>query len=330
MRRREFITLLGGTAAAWPLRASAQQPEMPVIGFVSSSNASPSGAIAHLLIAFRQGLNEGGHVEGRNVKIEYRWAGGQYDRLPGLLADLIRHQVSVIVASGGLPSALAAKAATDTVPILFIAPFDPVRVGLVTSLSHPGGNATGVSNETTELAQKRLELLRELVPKVTTIAMLVNPNARMTKIEIEHMERATRNLGLRLLVLEAGAQSDFEAAFATAVREGAGALSVSAEAFFTPRRAQIVAFAARHGLPTVYPFREYVEAGGLMSYGPTLTWAYQQIGFYASRILKGDKPSDLPVQMPTKFQLVINLKTLNALGLTLSRLLNYRADEIIE
>jgi putative ABC transport system substrate-binding protein len=333
MRRREFITLLGGTVAAWPLGASAQQPAMPVIGFVNSGNSSPGGTFTPLMTAFHQGLNEGGYVEGRNIAIEYHWAGGQYDRLPELLSDLLRRQVTLIVASGGLVSALHAKAATKTTPILFIAGFDPVKVGLVTSLSHPGGNATGVSMNTTEMAQKRLELLHKLLPKVATVAILVNPNSTgglLPTIEIERVQGAARDLGLKLLVLEAGADREFEKAFASAIREGAGALSVNADPFFTPRRAQIVALAAHHGLPTIYPWREYAEAGGLMSYGPTLTWAYHQLGLYAGRILKGAKPGDLPVQLPTKFELVLNLKTVKALGLTVPRPVLAATNEFIE
>ncbi len=282
--------------------------------------------------AFQQGLNEGGYVEARNIAIEYRWAEGQYDRLPKLLSDLIRRQVILIVASGGLPSALSAKAATETIPILFIAGFDPVKVGLVMSLSHPGGNATGVSVYTTEIAQKRVELLHNLVPKAGTIAMLVNPKSTggvVSKIEIGSVEETARKLGLKLLVLEASVDSDFEAAFAYATQQQAGALSINADPFFTPRRAQIVALAARHSLPTVYPWREYVDAGGMMSYGPSLAWAYHQIGLYAGRILKGARPGDLPVQLPTKFELVINLKTVEALGLTVPRIVQAGA-EIIE
>ena len=333
MKRREFITLLGGTVAAWPVSGRAQQPAIPVIGFVNSGNSSLGGGFEPLRAAFLKGLNEGGYVEGRNVAIEYRLAGGQYDRLPELLSGLINQQVKLIVASGGLVSALHAKAATKTIPILFIAGFDPIKVGLVSSLGHPEGNATGVSMYTTEMAQKRLELLHTVLPKVTTIAMLVNPKSTggsVPKIEVERVEAAAPGLGLKVIVLEASADSDFEKAFARAVQEGAGALSINADPFFTPRRAQIVALAARHGLPTIYALREYVEAGGLMSYGPTLGWAYEQIGRYASRILKGEKPSDLPVQLPTSFDLIINLKTVKALGLTLPRSVLAGTNEFIE
>jgi putative tryptophan/tyrosine transport system substrate-binding protein len=326
MRRREFITLLGGVAALggaaalgsvaakrlWGARA--QQRAVPVIGFVNSS-FSPTGGVAQLMASFQEGLRDDGYVEGKNVAIEYRGAGGQYDRLPELLSDLIRRQVTLIVATGGSVSAVYAKAATKTIPILFIAGFDPVKAGLVKSFADPGSNATGVSVYTNELAPKRLELLHKLAPKAATIAVLMNPNSTTPNIEIERLEDATRELGLRLLVLEASRESDFEAAFASAAREQADALLVSGDAFFAPRRAQIVALAARHRLPAVYPWREYVEAGGMMSYGPSITWAYHQLGLYAGRILKGSNPSDLPVQLPTTFDWVINLTTVNALGL---------------
>jgi len=329
MRRREFITLLGGTVAGLPLCACGQ-PAMRVIGFISSSsNSAPPGTeFARLLTAFRRGLNERGYVEGQNIAFEYRWAGGRYNQLPELVADLVRRQVGVIAATGGLPSALAAKAATKSIPILFVVGTDPVQVGLVTSLGRPGGNATGVSVFTTELAQKRLDLLHQLVPSATTIAQLVNPKSSGSGNE--RMEDAARDFGLRLLVLEASAESDFEAAFATAAQQRAEALWVTADPFFTTQHAKIVALAARYKLPATYPWRQYAEAGGLMSYGPELTWAYQQIGSYAGRILKGAKPSELPVQLPTKFQLLINHRTAKALGLEISRLLLAQADEVIE
>src|SRR5262245_18043856 len=274
MRRREFITLLGGTVAGLPLCACGQ-PAMPVIGFISSSsNSAPPGTeFARLLTAFRRGLNERGYVEGQNIAFEYRWAGCRYNQLPELVADLVRRQVGVIAATGGLPSALAAKAATKSIPILFVVGTDPVQVGLVTSLGRPGGNATGVSVFTTELAQKRLDLLHQLVPSATTIAQLVNPKSSGSGNE--RMEDAARDFGLRLLVLEASAESDFEAAFATAAQQRAEALWVTADPFFTTQHAKIVALAARYKLPTTYPWRQYAEAGGLMSYGPELTWAYQ-------------------------------------------------------
>jgi len=290
---------------------------MPVIGFISSSSASPGTEFARLLTAFREGLNEVGYVEGQNIAIEYRWAGGQYDRLPALVADLVHRQVSLIAASGGLPSAQAAKAATETIPILFVIGTDPVQAGLVASLNRPGGNATGVSVFTTEMAAKRLELLHQLVPEAATIALLVNPNSYGSGKE--QMEDAARDLGLKLLFLEASVESDFSAAFAIAAQQRAGALWVTADPFFTIQHAKIIALAARHRLPAVYPWRQYAEAGGLMSYGPDLTWAYRQIGVYAGRILKGAMPSDLPVLLPTKLHLLINLRTAKALGVTVPR-----------
>jgi putative ABC transport system substrate-binding protein len=324
-RRREFIMLLGGTAAAWPLGARAQQPALPVIGFLSS--AAVGGRVP---IAFRKGLTEGGFVEGKNVAIEPRWADGHYDRLPAMAADLVRRQVSLIVASGGLVSARAAKASTATIPILFLAGFDPVKVGLVNSFNRPGGNATGVSVYTAELMGKRLELLRELMPSVRSIALLMNPNTVTADIERKDVEAAARAANLQLLVLNATAESEFDMAFASAVNQHAGALLVGADPFFTTRRAQIVELAARHALPAAYPWREYVEAGGLMSYGPNLQDSYHQIGLYAGRILKGAKPGDLPVQMPRKFELIIKLETAMALGITVPRIMRFRADELID
>ncbi len=301
---------------------------MPVIGFISSSSASPGTEFARLLTAFREGLNEVGYVEGQNIAIEYRWAGGQYDRLPALVADLVHRQVSLIAASGGLPSAQAAKAATETIPILFVIGTDPVQAGLVASLNRPGGNATGVSVFTTEMAAKRLELLHQLVPEAATIALLVNPNSYGSGKE--QMEDAARDLGLKLLFLEASVESDFSAAFAIAAQQRAGALWVTADPFFTIQHAKIIALAARHRLPAVYPWRQYAEAGGLMSYGPDLTWAYRQIGVYAGRILKGAMPSDLPVLLPTKLHLLINLRTAKALGVTVPRVVLAYTDEVID
>ena len=328
MRRREFITLLGGTLAGSPLCACGQQPATPVIGFISSDSPPPGTEFARLLTAFDKGLNEHGYVEGQNIAFEFRWTGGQYNRLPEMVADLLRHRVAVIAATAGLPSALAAKAATETIPILFVIGADPVQVGLVSSLGRPGGNATGVSVFTTELAQKRLELLHQTVPSATTIAQLVNP--RSYDSGRDQMEDAARDRGLKLLVLEASVESDFEAAFAIAAQQRTDALWVTADPFFMTQHAKIVALAARHGLPAVYPWRQYAEAGGLMSYGPELTWAYHQIGLYAGRILKGAKPSDLPVQLPTNFQLIINHSTAKELGLELPRILLAQADELIE
>jgi putative ABC transport system substrate-binding protein len=326
MRRRDFIGLVGGAAVGWPRIARTQAQAGPVIGFLNST--SP-GAFTRFVAAFQQGLNETGFIEGRNVAIEYRWAEGQYDRLPALVADLIRRQVGVIAATGGIVSALAAKAATSTIPILFVSGFDPVEIGLVASINRPGGNATGVNVYTTELMKKRLALLRELVPGLTTIALLVNPDTSVAKYETEDLKKATSEAGLQLLVLEARSESELEGAFASARRSGS-ALLVSADPFFTSRNVQIVVLAARHTVHVSYPWREYVDAGGLMSYGPSITWAYRQIGSYAGRILKGEKPSELPVQMPTTFDLVLNLNTSKAFGLQVSPQFLALTDLVVE
>jgi putative ABC transport system substrate-binding protein len=318
MRRREFTAGLGALLAA-PLAARAQQPLVPVIGFL---NSGAPGTFAPLLAAFHQGLKDGGYVEGQNVLIEYRWAEGHYDRLPTLAADLVRRQVAALAATGGTLSARAAKAATTTIPIVFVAA-DPVHDGLVASLSRPGGNVTGVSVFSAELAPKRLQLLRELVPKAGKIAALTNP---ASMAEPNAMTRA----GLQVPTITAKAESDLEAAFIHAAQQGVEALLVTADPFLNSRRTQIVALAARHCLPAAYPWREYVEAGGLMSYGTSLVGTYRQIGQYVSRILKGDRPADLPVQNPTKFELAINLKTANALGITIPETLLATADEVIE
>jgi putative tryptophan/tyrosine transport system substrate-binding protein len=328
LRRREFITLLGGAAAAWPVAARAQQPAMPVIGFLSSASPGPFARFVH---AFRQGLNDGGHIEGGNVAIEYRWADGQFARLPELAADLVRQRVSLIAATGGTVSARAAKAATQTIPILFIGGPDPVNEGLVDSLNRPGGNVTGVAVQTSELMPKRVQLLGELVPRAATIALLVNPNWGLAaEAEARLVEAATRATGQQMVLLNASAESDFEPAFVSALRQRANALLVSANAFFTDRRVQLVALAARHAMPAGYPFREYADAGGLMSYGPSIADVYRLIGRYASRILRGDKPAALPVQLPTKFELIVNLKTAKAIGLAIPPTLLARADELIE
>jgi putative ABC transport system substrate-binding protein len=322
LKRRELIAL--GGAAAWSLTARAQQPTMPVIGFLNS--ASP-GPFALLLSAFHEGLKDGGYFEGKNVTIEYRWADGQYDRLPALAADLVRRRVTVIAATGGTVTARAAKAATTTIPVLFIGGADPVGDGLVSSLNRPGGNVTGVSVYTSELAPKRVELLRELVPKATKIAVLMNPENPADSRDAQNiMEKA----GLPLLTLSARVETDLEREFVSASRQGAQALLVSADPFFNSRRTQLVALAARYAVPAAYPWSEYAKAGGLMSYGTSIPGAYRQIGQYVTRILKGEKPADLPVQQPTKFDLVINLKTANALGLEVPASLLARADEVIE
>jgi len=326
MRRRELITLLGGAAAAWPLAARAQQKAMPVIGFLNS--ASP-GTSPPNLAAFHKGVSEIGYVEGQNVVIEYRWAEGHYDRLPAMAGDLVGHKVDVIV-TGGIPAALAAKSATSTIPIVFTLGDDPVGLGLVASLARPGGNLTGVSFMLVELGPKRLELLSELVPWARSIALLVNPNnanAQRTSAEARDAARAKR---VQPQILRAASESEIDAAFASAVHLHAGALVIGPDPYFLSRRKQLVALAADRALPVMYFGREFAVAGGLVSYGPSIAAAYRQAGIYVGKILKGAKPADLPVQQPTTFELVVNLNTAKALGLTVPPSILARADEVIE
>jgi putative ABC transport system substrate-binding protein len=328
MKRREFLGFFGGAAVSWPLTGHTQQTTLPVVGFLSSFSPDTS---AYLVVAFRQGLSHAGYVEGQNVAIDYRWAEGQYDRLPALAAELVSRQVAVIVASGGDPSALAAKSATATIPIVFTATItDPVKLGLVSSLNRPGGNVTGFNLFNSMLNAKRLELLRELAPTAARIGVLVNPTSPTTESHTNDLLVAAHALGLQLNVVGASAERDLDGAFATLVREQSSAILVTSDPFFNSRRNQLVALAAHHALPTIFSLREYAAAGGLMSYGPSLADGYRLAGLYAGQILKGAKPADLPVQQAMKVELVINLKTAKTLGLEVPMSLLMRVDDVIE
>jgi putative ABC transport system substrate-binding protein len=327
MGRREFVALLGGAAVSWPLAAGAQQPALPVIGFLSGQ--SPQAFEQHVA-AFHKGLKQSGYIDGHNVAIEYRWADGQRDRLQVLAADLVRRQVAVIAATGGLGSALAAKAATGTIPIVFNSAGDPVRAGLVTSLNRPGGNMTGISWFNAELAAKNLALLHELVPGAGILALLVNPNDPDAGTQLADVHVAARDLGRQLVVLKAGTAGEIDAAFASLVQQRAAALVVTTNPFYLNRRDQIVALAARYAIPAIYSNRDFTAAGGLMSYGNNLMDVYRRNGIYVGRILRGDKPSDLPVDQSTKFELVINLKTAQTLRHDLPLSLQIRVDEVLE
>ena len=326
MRRREFIALLGVAAAASPLVARAQQPAMPMIGLL---NAGSSKSFQSLVAAFRQGLSETGYVEGQNLAIEYRWADGDYEKLTGLAADLVGRQVSAILA-GGPPAVMAAKAATTTIPIVFTSGGDPVELGFVSSLSKPGANVTGVSFLLNELGAKRLELLRELVPAATSVGFLVNPTRPSFQAEVKNTQQAAQALGVKLIVLNASTEAEIDTAFAEFSRQGIAALLLGTDLLFVARRDQIVALANRSRIATMYSIRQYVVAGGLISYAPSVAEVYRQAGIYVAKILKGAKPADLPVLQPTKFDLVINLKTAKALGLDVPLFLQQRADEVIE
>jgi putative tryptophan/tyrosine transport system substrate-binding protein len=325
-RRREFITLLGGAAAAWPLAAHAQQAALPVVAFI---NAGVADANTRRVAAFRKGLSESGYLEGQNVTIEYHWLEGHYDRLPVLLADLVRRRVAVIATPATQPAALAAKAATSSIPIVFGFGEDPVRLGLVASLAQPGGNTIGVNFFNEEITSKRLGLLRELVPNASRLAVLSNPNGP-SETQLQDLQEAGRTLGLQILPFHASTSNEIDAAFAALARERVDGLFVAGDAFFNSRRVQITTLATRERLPASYASREYVEAGGLMNYGTNLSDTFRQVGIYTGSILKGSKPADLPVLQPTKFEFVINLATAKALGLEVPPTLLARADEVIE
>jgi len=325
--RRELLAALGGAVAAWPLAAHAQQPVLPVVGFIRTTSADDS---VKLVEAFRRGLGEAGYVEGRNVVIEYRYAQGQIDRLPALAADLVARRVAVLAATGGTVSARAAKAATSTIPVVFTTGDDPVKAGLVASLSRPGGNVTGVSVFTARLGAKRLALLHELIPAATTIAILLNPKNPDSEDEAKDVLEAACALGVQILVLHAGSENEIDAAFTKMVEQRIGALMLGADTFFTSQRARIATLSTYLRIPTADSVREFPEAGGFASYGASLAGVYRQAGVYVARILKGDKPADLPVLLPTAFEFVINLKTAKTLGLEVPPDVSARADEVIE
>jgi ABC-type uncharacterized transport system substrate-binding protein len=326
MRRRAFITLLGG-AAAWPLAVRAQQPLMPVIGLLGTASAAEW---TDLVAAFRQGLGQTGFFEGQNLRAEYLWADGQFDRLPALAAELVQHQVAVIVTTGSANSTRAAKVATATIPIVFVIGTDPVKLGLVASFNRPGGNMTGVSWLAAALGAKQLELVTDLLPNATMIAMLVNPDNTVSESELKEVQEVSRARGREIFGLRASSEREIDAAFATLIRQRVGALLVSSDSLFFARRDQLVTLAARHAVPAIYPVREYAAAGGLMSYGTRLSDAYRQVGVYTGRILKGEKPGDLPIVQASKVELVVNLKTAKSLGITLPLTLLGRTDEVIE
>jgi putative ABC transport system substrate-binding protein len=327
VRRRAFITLLGGAAAAWPVAARAQQPTMPVIGFLSSRSPGESAGVVS---AFRRGLRESGFVEGRNLAIAFRWAEGRYDRLPALAAELVDLPVVLIFAAGGPPSAFAAKAATSTIPIVFSAVTDPVEIGLIPSLNHPGGNLTGMALFNASLTAKRLQLAKELLPAVNVFAYLTNPSTQSSELEGKGALAAALALGVELRLLRARTEQELDIAFASLAKHGAGCVVVAGEPFFDSQRDRIVGLAEKERVPALFAFREYVLAGGLMSYGTDLPESYRQAAIYAGRILKGEKPADLPVVQPTKFHLAVNLKAAAALGIEVPLTLLARADEVIE